>query len=104
MRARDGTHCAFEIVGQQFELTGGHREPARVADGPLTVHDDDDAVLAVQQFVDQGVHALHVEAESLAQRHVQVSAGVDVASSVFNEAFTFLTPAAHGGAPPTPPW
>jgi hypothetical protein len=48
MGARHALHGAREIICQQLELTGGQREPARVIDGPLAVHENDDAVLAVQ--------------------------------------------------------
>jgi hypothetical protein len=74
IRARDHAHGALDVIGQQFELTGRQRKPPRVVDRPLTVDQDDDAVLAVEQLVNQLVNTRGVGPEPLSQRHGHVSA------------------------------
>jgi hypothetical protein len=73
MRLRDGPYCAFQIVCKQLQLAARQREAARVIHCPAAVQENDDAVLAVQQLIDQLVNALGIGPELLPQRHVHVS-------------------------------
>jgi hypothetical protein len=52
MGARNRPYGAFEIIREQLELTGRQRETARVVNGPVAVHKNNDAVLAIEQFID----------------------------------------------------
>lgn len=73
MRARNRPYCTFKIIREPLELTSRQREPAHVVDGPLTVHKNDDGVLAIQQFIDLLVNARRIGPKTLPQRHVHVS-------------------------------
>ena len=65
MRARDNSDGALDLIRQQFELTGRQRESARVVDRPLTVDQDDDAVFAIQQLVNQLVNTRGIRSKPL---------------------------------------
>ena len=75
MRARDRAHGALDVFGQEFQLTGRQRKPPRVVDRPLTVDQHDDAVLTVEELIDQIVNTRGIGPEPLPQRHGHVSAG-----------------------------
>jgi hypothetical protein len=69
VRTGDVANGPFDIERQQFELSRRQPEALGVAHRALSVHEQNEAVLAIQELVHLLVNARHVGAESLAKRH-----------------------------------
>jgi hypothetical protein len=69
VRTRDLTNGPFDVARQQFELSRRQPEALGVAHRALSVDEQNEAVLAVQELVHLLVNARHGGAESLAKRH-----------------------------------
>jgi hypothetical protein len=65
MSARDGPDQTFYVIRKHLELTCREPKPARVVDGSPRVHEDDDAVFALQHCIHLFVNTRRVLFECL---------------------------------------